>query len=107
MSAPQLRERMKGWLAGGYKAVLLSSSATQLAYALYREGEESVYLRQLFVDRGHRRQGIGKEVVAILREQLWPIHKRLIVEVPTANEPAVTFWRSVGFIDYAVILEIL
>ncbi len=107
MSIPQLRERMKGWLEGEYKAVAFSIDADPTAYALYREGTEEIYLRQLFVKRGRRRQGIGREAVRILRREIWPSDKRLTVEVLTANEPAVVFWRSVGYADYCLTLEIM
>lgn len=107
MTVPQLRERMKGWLQGEYKAVLFYSGKDNLAYALYKEGDQGIYLRQLFVDRRHRRQGIGKQVVAVLRNQIWPTDRRLTVEVLTANQPALAFWRSVGFTDYSLTLEIV
>lgn len=104
MTLPQLRARMQGWLESEYKAVIFDAEA---AYALYREDAKEIYLRQLFVKRGHRRQGIGREAVAILQKQIWPPDKRLTVEVLTANAPAVAFWRSVGYNDYALTLEIV
>lgn len=107
MSVRQLRERMKGWIEGEYKAVLFYTGKDQVAYALYSESDQGIYLRQLFVDRRHRRQGLGKQVVTILREQIWPNDQRLTVEVLTANEPAVAFWRSAGFTDYSLTLEIM
>ena len=107
MTVPELRERMKGWLAGEYKAVVFSSGAEAVAYALYRENSTEIYLRQLFVRRDRRRQGIGREAVAILRSGIWTRHKRLTVEVLTANAPAVAFWRSVSYKDYCLTLEIM
>ena len=107
MSIRQLRERMKGWLEGEYKAVILDIDADPVAYALYKEDAKEIYLRQLFVKRGHRRQGIGREAVGILQKQIWPPDKRLTVEVLTANELAVAFWRSVGYTDYCLTLEIM
>lgn len=107
MSIPQLRERMKGWLQGEYRAVIFSVGSGPAAYALYREDSKEIYLRQLFVKRGQRRQGIGREAVGILQQQIWPPDKRLTVEVLTANELAVAFWRSVGYSDYCLTLEIM
>jgi GNAT superfamily N-acetyltransferase len=107
MTIPQLRERIKEWLAREYKAVVFHSQAEMIAYALYREQEGEIYLRQLFVRQDCRRQGVGQEAVAILREKIWPRHKRLTVEVLTKNAPAVAFWRSVGYIDYCLTLEIV
>ncbi len=78
-----------------------------LAYALFREQPDEVYLRQLFVVRERRRQGIGRQAVELLRTKIWPTNKRLTIEVLTANTAAVAFWRSVGSVDYSLMLEIL
>ena len=107
MSICQLRERMKMLLEGEYKAVIFDISSEPVAYALYKRDGQEIFLRQLFVKRRHRRQGIGKQAVGILRKRIWPLDKRLTVEVLTANEPAVAFWRSVGYADYCLTLEIM
>ena len=107
MSIPQLRERMKGWLEGEYRAVIFAVGSVPVAYGLYREDAKEIYLRQLFVKRGQRRQGIGREAVGILQQQIWLPDKRLTVEVLIANEPTVAFWRSIGYTDYCLTLEII
>jgi GNAT superfamily N-acetyltransferase len=108
MTVAELRERMRGWLdSGEYRAVIFETDGAPLAYALYREGATEIYLRQLFVKRDRRREGIGRRAITILRDQLWPRHKRLTAEVLTANTPAVAFWRAVGYQDYSLMLEIL
>jgi GNAT superfamily N-acetyltransferase len=106
MTVPELRERMSGWIGGEYRAVVFGPAVGPVAYALYKESPTEVYLRQLFVRRDRRRQGIGRESVIALR-RLWPRSKRLTVEVLTANECGVAFWRSVGYKDYCLTLEIV
>ena len=106
MSAPELEARMRGWIESEYQAVIFEERSELVAYALYREQPEEIYLRQLFVARHRRREGIGRNVVALLRSQIWPQHKRLIVEVLTSNNTGVAFWRAVGYRDYALTLEI-
>ena len=50
MSVPELRRRMDAWLAGEYSAVLFShDNGEPLAYGLYREGNDEIYLRHFFV----------------------------------------------------------
>lgn len=98
---------MRGWLESEYAAVLFDDAKEVVAYALYREEPEQVYLRQLFVARNRRRQGIGRKAVEILRSNFWPPNKRLTVDVLIQNPAAVAFWRSVGFKDYCLTLEIL
>ena len=97
MDIPQLKERMRGWLTtGGYTAVIFEENGAAVAYALYREDAEEIYLRQLFVMRRLRRKGIGRRAVEILKSQLWPKTKRLTVEVLTHNQSAVAFRRAMG-----------
>ena len=103
----ELERRMRDWLAGDYRAVLFEERSEVVAYALFRELPDEVYLRQLFVVRHRRREGIGRRAVDTLRTEVWPKDKRLTVEVLVANERGVAFWRSVGYADYALTLEIL
>jgi GNAT superfamily N-acetyltransferase len=107
MTVPELEQRMKNWLASEYSAVIFEENDEVVAYALYREQPEEVYLRQLFVARNHRRQGIGRKTLEILRAKIWPKNKRLTVEVLVKNEKAVAFWRAVGYKDYCLTLELL
>jgi predicted acetyltransferase len=107
MTVPELEQRMKGWLASEYAAVLFEEGGEVVAYALYREQPEEIYLRQLFVARNRRRQGIGRKAFEILRSKIWPKNKRLTVEVLVQNAAAVAFWRSVGYKDYSLALEIM
>jgi GNAT superfamily N-acetyltransferase len=107
MTVPELEQRMRGWLAGEYRAVIFEDGGDMVAYGLYQEQTELIYLRQLFVVRHRRRQGLGRCAVEILRSQVWPKDRRLTVEVLVANQSGVAFWRSVGYTDYALSLEIL
>ena len=107
MTVPELEQRMKGWLASDYAAMLFENDAEVVAYALYREEPEDIYLRQLFVMRNRRRQGIGRQAIEILRTRIWPKHKRLTVGVLVRNTAAIAFWRAVGYEDYSLTLEIL
>jgi predicted acetyltransferase len=107
MSLPELEQRMRGWLASEYAAVIFEKDGEVVAHALYREQPEEIYLRQLFVARNRRRKGIGREVFEILRTKIWPKNKRLKVEVLIQNTAVIAFWRSVGYKDYCLALEIL
>ena len=107
MTVSELERRMKGWLASEYAAVIFENDGEVVAYALYREQPEEIYLRQLFVVRNQRRKGIGKGAVEMLRSKIWPKNKRLTVEILIKNEAAISFWRAVGYKDYCWTLEIL
>jgi predicted acetyltransferase len=106
MTVPELEQRMRGWLASEYAAVFFEDGGEVVAYALYRDQPEEIYLRQLFVVLDRRRKGIGREVVKILRSKIWPTNRRLTVEVLVHNTAAIAFWRAVGYRDYCLTLEI-
>lgn len=107
MNASQLRSRMREWLADDYSAIVFSLSGEAVAYALFRASDDEIYLRQLFVRRDKRNQGLGTEAVSILRESVWPASKRLTVDVLCHNQSGIDFWRSVGYKDYCLTLEII
>lgn len=106
MTVPELEQRMRSWLQSEYTAILFEDESETVAYALYREQADDIYLRQLFVTRNRRRQGIGRQAIEILRHQIWPRQKRLTVEVLVKNTAALAFWRTVGYQDYSLALEI-
>jgi ribosomal protein S18 acetylase RimI-like enzyme len=107
MTAVELARRMEEWLSKEYRAVIFEDAGAVIGYVLFRDGEDEIYLRQLFICRGLRRRGFGRSAVQILREQIWPRDRRLTVEVLVANTSAVEFWRAMGYRDYALTLEIV
>jgi len=107
MTVAELERRMKSWLASEYAAVLFEDGGAVVAYAVYAEQPEKIYLRQLYVVRNRRRQGIGRQAMEILRAKIWPANKRLTVEVLVRNTAAAAFWRAVGYQDYSLMLEIM
>lgn len=107
MTMPQLQERMRGFLADDYHAILFERDGRAVAYALYRDRGDSIYLRQFFVARDCRREGLGRKAMSILRGQVWPAGRRLTVEVLVSNHTGLCFWRAVGYRDYCIELEIL
>ena len=102
-------ERMRGFLTEGYQAVLFELEEEVVAYALYTrhpDHSDTIYLRQVFVDRTRRRQGIGREVMRLLKEEIWPQDRRVTVEVLVGNQVARAFYKAVGFQEYSLELEI-
>jgi ribosomal protein S18 acetylase RimI-like enzyme len=106
LTLAQLEARMRGFLAGEYRAAVFELANQPVGYALFRPDGEGVYLRQLFIRRECRRQGIGRRAVALLREQVWPPDRRISVEVLRHNQASLSFWRAVGFADYSLTLEL-
>lgn len=105
MSFDELKTRMTKWLSQEYDAIIFSDTK-DVAYALFKENAEEIYLRQFFVVRERRRAGIGREAMGILINEIWPRNKRLIVDVLSKNVRGLKFWRSIGYKDYSVCLEL-
>ncbi|MFO1095602.1 MAG: GNAT family N-acetyltransferase [Planctomycetaceae bacterium] len=105
MSPTELAERMSGWLHAGHHAVLFETEHRPAGYALFREEPEHVYVRQFFVCREFRRQGIGRQAMEWLRGHAWPDAARLRIDVLVGNAAGIAFWRAVGFRDYCLTME--
>jgi GNAT superfamily N-acetyltransferase len=104
MGEGELVERMRAWLADdGYEALLGFDGDDLVAYVLWRDEPDCVYLRQIFVQREHRRLGVARHLMLSVFER-WP-DKRLVVDVLAGNARALAFWRRMGYRDYAVMLE--
>ena len=106
MNVAELEERMRGWLATDYQAVIFTAGSEVAAYALYRDDGAEIYLRQFFVVRHRRREGLGRQAMRILFDKIWPKDKRLTVEVLWKNKPALAFWKAVGYEERSLALEI-
>ena len=59
MNIAELTERMKAWLATDYICYTMKQNNSIVAYCLYRDDGAHYYMRQLYVDRAHRRKGIA------------------------------------------------
>ncbi len=107
MTVAELEQRMRGWLAGGeYRAFLVEHDGGAVAYALFRfEPDSGIYLRQFFVRREKRRQGIGSQAVEMLFREVFPARTRVTLEVLAHNEIGRGFWKASGFVSYSVCLE--
>jgi L-amino acid N-acyltransferase YncA len=107
MTTPRLEERMRGWLTSGeYRAVLFEENHEVVAYALFRETDAEVYLRQFLVVSHRRREGIGRRAMGDLFS-FWPQDKRWTISVLVKNVAGVAFWRAMGYTDYDLTLEIM
>lgn len=106
LTVPELADRMRAWLESGeYAAILFEERGEIVAYALYCERSDEVYLRQFFVTRHRRRLGHGRAALRTLLVDVWPAGKRLTVEVLAGNAPAIAFYRALGYVDYCLSLE--
>jgi GNAT superfamily N-acetyltransferase len=109
MQLPEIEERMAGWLAsGGYEAVVIECENRPVGYALFRRepDPEHVYLKQFFVCRDCRRLGIGRQAIKWLRQHVWHDSPAIYLDALVNNDRGIAFWRSVGFRDYCITMEL-
>ena len=105
MTLPQLQDRMSGWLQTKYIAVIFGFSGNDVGYALYRKDPDWIYLRQLFVKAQMRRKGIGLKVMSWLKKNAWKEDRIIRVEVLVGNPDGISFWKTAGFKDYCITME--
>jgi GNAT superfamily N-acetyltransferase len=107
MTVPELAERMARFLsAEGYSARKLALAGRTIGYCLFLEAGDHVYVRQFYVVPELRSRGLGRQAFALLRETVWGAERYLRVEVLARNRRGWDFWRSLGFSDYAMTLEL-
>lgn len=105
MPGAKLIERMRGWLAGEYRARIFVCGGIDAGYALYRELPDFTHLRQFYVAATWRRRRIGTAALLALAALGFPVGKRVVVEAMAQNDTALAFWRASGFVDRYVGLE--
>ena len=96
MNIAQLTQRMQEWLATEYVCYVAKEDEQIVAYCLYRDDGGHYYMRQLYVDRAHRRKGIATQLLDWLYENVWT-DKKVRLDVLAYNEDAVAFYKRYGF----------
>lgn len=118
MSIPELAQRMRGWLQGGWNADIFFQEKTRadetvIGYALYQHRKDDffpdqpvVYLRQFLIVREYRGQGLGRLALQELFKARFPSRCTVVVDVLTANERGLSFWQQAGFQPYQMTLKV-
>jgi GNAT superfamily N-acetyltransferase len=82
-------------MAASMGAFLLSSGT-----ALVNASAAPLYLRQFFIRREKRRQGLGRQAFHVLLNHL--NIETIDIDVYVWNEAGRAFWKSLGFFERAV-----
>lgn len=96
MNLAQMAERMEQWLKDEYSCYLASLNKKVVAYCLYRDDGEYYYLRQLYVERSHRRRGFATELLDWMYANIWQ-YKKVRLDVLVHNKEAIAFYEEYGF----------
>lgn len=110
MPVAALAERLAAWHAGTewHIAVFVSGDAT-VGYAvfstrpdLYQPEIPFVYVRQFYIDRAWRRQGLGREAFAALARAYFPGRCKVTIDTLATDPNATAFWSALGFAPYSM-----
>jgi GNAT superfamily N-acetyltransferase len=104
LELPALTERMMRWVAGEYRVLLLRRGARLAGYAVWRDEEFGAYLRQFFICRDQRRQGLGRAAMRLLCRDEFPNGRPLHLEASVWNTGAIAFWHALGLQDFGLSL---
>lgn len=106
MSRDELTARMRGWLESGeYQALLFMEDQQVVGYTLFREEDKAFWVRQFYIYAAFRRQGYGRKSMDMLMNTVWKKKPRIRLEVLWDNRAAQEFYRSLGFSEYAMVME--
>lgn len=108
MSVEALTARMEKWLSEGWQAVLFLANHQTIGYALFKLGHDyydpaipDVYVRQFFIARDRRRQGIGRQAFRLLTKACFPAGSHIYLDVLATNPRGQQFWAALGFQAYS------
>jgi predicted acetyltransferase len=105
MNLSQLSRRMRRWLRSGYRAYFFKEDDRVIGYCVFIKEKEYLYIRQFYIERTARRQGLGRKAFQWLRRHIWKKEHRFRMDVLVGNKVAIGFWKSVGFKDYCLTME--
>ena len=107
----ELEARFSGWLGSEWQVVLLEYGEVVIGYGIYRLQPDSyfpertvVYVRQYFIRREYRGQGLGRAGFELMVEELFPSPCRILLEALASNPSGLAFWQHLGFHPYSIAL---
>ena len=103
MTVEELEERMRGFISTEYSAYFFMQDETVVGYALVKDTEKPLYLRQFFIEREYRRQHLGRQAFHLLLDYLQT--DTINIDVLPWNEPGLRFWQSLGFAPTCISMQ--
>jgi RimJ/RimL family protein N-acetyltransferase len=112
MTVAELTARMEKWLSEDWQAMLVELDSVVIGYALFQVGADyyepsipEVYVRQFFIAREWRGQGLGGAAFRLLMERVFPPQARIHLDVLITNPRGQRFWQSLGFQPYSTAMR--
>ena len=103
MTVAELEERMHGFLSTDYSVYFFIEESCVVGYALVKDTEKPLYLRQFFIEREFRRKHLGRQAFQLLMDYLRA--DTINIDVLPWNEPGLHFWKSCGFAETCISMQ--
>ena len=103
MTVAELEERMHCFLGTEYSAYFFIEDSCVVGYALVKDTEKPLYLRQFFIEREVRRKHLGRQAFQLLMDYL--LADTINIDVLPWNEPGLHFWKSCGFAETCISMQ--
>ena len=111
MDLAALRRRFERFAEEGRLIDVFERDGAMVGFASHEQEEapgpsgRQVHLHQFYIDRAHRRNGLGREAFRLLAASRWTPGTRVVLHVLEGNAVGRKFWSSLGFQPYAVVME--
>jgi GNAT superfamily N-acetyltransferase len=112
MDVVALRRRFDRFIEEGRRIDVFERDGALVGFASHAEEDTQaapegrhVHLHQFYIERAHRRRGIGREAFQLLAAHRWPPGARVVISVLESNPAGRRFWSDLGFEPYAVTME--
>ena len=103
MNINELEKRMKEFLETDYSAYFFLEDSQIVGYALIRNTDNPVYLRQFLIDRNYRKNHYGTQAFQMLLKYL--DIKEIDLEVLPWNKSGLAFWKHCGFSETCIAMR--
>ena len=113
-SLKEYEDRFREWLDTNIWTVdVFLHDGQVMGYSVYQERtdyydpkEAVIYIRQYYIERAHRRLGLGKAAFQILIDTRFPKHVQSIaLDVMATNSAGQNFWKKMGFNEYFIAMK--
>ncbi len=107
-----LEQRLVGFLDRGWKIVICEEDDVPVGYATFFVGNDDldpsrarVNIGHFFIRRERRAMGRGTAFFSQLQQDFFPSRAKIVLDVLVGNTNAQSFYRSLGFAEYSIMME--
>jgi GNAT superfamily N-acetyltransferase len=113
-SLAKYEQRFLDWLqAGTWQVDIILEDGQIIGYAVYQQRgdyynpeQPVIYVRQYYIERTHRRRGLGRAAFQELIDRRFPTgYDAIELDVVATNPGGQQFWTKLGFAPYFIAMK--